>query len=80
MNLKFQITRAFLISLVALLAFSIVAMLIRAEKIVDFDHSIISAVQSQESPFLTRIMEFFTVIGSIPAEIYHQSSDFINFI
>ncbi|MDR7078098.1 undecaprenyl-diphosphatase [Neobacillus niacini] len=69
MNVKFQLTRAFLISLVALLAFSVVAMLVRAEKIVDFDHAVISAVQSQESPFLTRIMEFFTMIGSTLAVV-----------
>ncbi|MEH7180310.1 phosphatase PAP2 family protein [Neobacillus vireti] len=64
MNSQFQLTRAFLISLVALLAFSVVAMLVRAEKIIDFDNAVISAVQSQESPFLTRIMEFFTTVGS----------------
>ena len=34
MNIKFQLTRAFLISTVATLAFSVVAMLVREEKIV----------------------------------------------
>jgi undecaprenyl-diphosphatase len=64
MNLKVQLTRAFFISLVSLMAFSFVAILIRADRIVDFDHTIIRAVQSQESPFLTNVMEFFTVVGS----------------
>lgn len=64
MSLKFQLTRAFVISLFALIAFCIVAILIRADKVVVFDSSIISAVQSQESPSLTTIMEFFTVVGS----------------
>ncbi|WP_045519689.1 phosphatase PAP2 family protein [Neobacillus niacini] len=62
--MKFQLTRAFIISLIFLIAFSFVAFLIRADKIVDFDHTIISVVQSLESPFLTTIMEFFTVVGS----------------
>lgn len=64
MNLKFQLTRAFIISLVSLVAFSLVAILIRADMIMDFDQSVIGAVQSQESPFLTKVMEFFTVVGS----------------
>jgi undecaprenyl-diphosphatase len=69
MNLKFQLTRAFIISLLSLSAFSIVAILIRAEMIVDFDLTIIRGVQSLESPFLTTVMEFFTIIGSTQAVI-----------
>jgi undecaprenyl-diphosphatase len=69
MNSKFQLTRAFIISLFSLLAFGIVAILIRAEMIVDFDHTIIGAVQSLESPLLTTIMKFFTVVGSTQAVI-----------
>jgi undecaprenyl-diphosphatase len=64
MSVKLLLTRAFIISLFSLLAFGIVAALIRAEMIVDFDHTIIRAVQSLESPFLTTLMEFFTVVGS----------------
>jgi undecaprenyl-diphosphatase len=69
MNLKFQLTRAFVISLISLMAFSVVALLIRAERIVDFDNAVIHAVQSQESPFLTPIMEFFTMVGSTRAVV-----------
>jgi undecaprenyl-diphosphatase len=69
MNSKFQLTRAFIISLFSLMAFSIVASLIKAEMIVDFDLTIIRGVQSLESPFLTTIMEFFTVVGSTQAVI-----------
>jgi hypothetical protein len=39
MNLKFQLTRAFIISLVSLVAFSLVAILIRADMIMDLFRS-----------------------------------------
>ncbi len=64
MNLKIQLTRAFILSAISLSAFSILAFLIKADKIVYFDSTIIGAVQGLESPHLTAIMEFFTLIGS----------------
>lgn len=64
MKIKLEHPRTFLISLIAILAFSVTALLVRAEKIVDFDYAVIDTVQSQETPFLTGIMEFFTMIGS----------------
>lgn len=64
MNLKFQLTRAFIISVISLAAFASMATLIEAHKIVQFDSTIISSVQGLESPDLTAIMKFFTFIGS----------------
>lgn len=64
MNLKFQLTRAFIISVISLAAFVLMATLIEAHKIVQFDSTIINLVQGIESPALTAIMKFFTFIGS----------------
>jgi undecaprenyl-diphosphatase len=69
MNRKFPLTTAIIVSLFSLLAFGLVAVLMRADRIVDFDHSVIGAVQSLESPLLTRVMEFFTVVGSTQAVV-----------
>lgn len=64
MNLKYQLTRAFIISVISLAAFALMATLIEAHKIVQFDSTIINSVQGLESPALTAIMKFFTFIGS----------------
>ncbi|MCH6264261.1 MULTISPECIES: phosphatase PAP2 family protein [Neobacillus] len=64
MNLKFQLTRAFILSVISLAAFALMATLIEAHKIVQFDSTLISSVQGLESPALTAIMKFFTFIGS----------------
>ncbi|WP_419887113.1 phosphatase PAP2 family protein [Neobacillus niacini] len=64
MNVKFQVTRLFVVSLFSLLFFSLVAAMIRADKLLDFDRAVIEAVQSHEAPFITSIMKFFTEIGS----------------
>jgi undecaprenyl-diphosphatase len=64
MNLKFQVTRVFVFCLFSLMFFCLVAILMRADKLVDFDQTIIEAVQSQEAPYITSIMKFFTEIGS----------------
>ncbi|MCM3601287.1 phosphatase PAP2 family protein [Robertmurraya korlensis] len=63
MKLKTQLLIAFIISLVSLLAFSVMAILVRRNTIVSFDSRIISFVQGLESPWLTTIMRFFTFIG-----------------
>jgi undecaprenyl-diphosphatase len=70
MNLRFQVTRVFVISLFFLLFFSLVAVLIRADKLLVFDHAIIEWVQSQEAPFITSIMKFFTEIGSTKIVVF----------
>jgi undecaprenyl-diphosphatase len=64
MNLKFLVSRVFVMSLFSLMLFSLVAIMIRADRLVDFDHTVIRAVQSQEAPYITSIMKFFTEIGS----------------
>jgi undecaprenyl-diphosphatase len=70
MNLRFQVTRVFVVSLFSLLFFSLVAILIRADKLVDFDQAIIESVQSQEAPYITSIMRFFTEIGSTKIVVF----------
>lgn len=64
MNLKLQLTTAFMISLLSLIGFSCMAILISRQKIVSFDSTVISFIQGLESPLLTDIMKFFTFIGS----------------
>ncbi|SMQ86857.1 undecaprenyl-diphosphatase [Bacillus sp. OV166] len=64
MNLKFHLFIAFTISLVCVLGFSFVTLLISDHKIIDFDSDVIAVIQGLESPFLTKVMKFFTFIGS----------------
>lgn len=64
MNLKRQLTMAFVISLLSLIGFSCMAILISRQQIVSFDSTVISYVQGLESPPLTAVMKFFTFIGS----------------
>jgi undecaprenyl-diphosphatase len=64
MSLKFLVSRVFVVSLFSLMLFSLVAIMIRADRLVDFDLTVITAVQSHEAPFITSIMKFFTEIGS----------------
>jgi undecaprenyl-diphosphatase len=64
MSLKFLVSRVFVMSLFSLMLFSLVAIMIRADRLVDFDLTVITAVQSHEAPFITSIMKFFTEIGS----------------
>ncbi|MBP1966657.1 phosphatase PAP2 family protein [Paenibacillus aceris] len=63
MNLKMQLTRALLISLLSAICFGVLALLISDKKLDQFDSGIISFVQGLESPALTSIMKFFTFIG-----------------
>jgi undecaprenyl-diphosphatase len=64
MNLKFQLTRAFVISLLSLTGFGLMAALVNGDKVVEFDRIIIGAVQGIETAWLTSVMEFFTWVGS----------------
>lgn len=64
MNLKLQLTTAFIISLLALIGFSLMAILISKQRIISFDSTVIAFIQGLESPALTAIMKFFTFIGS----------------
>lgn len=69
MSLKSHLFIAFIISLVSLVGFSVVAVFISDKKIIDFDSDIISFIQGFESPPLTVIMKFFTFIGSAPCVV-----------
>jgi undecaprenyl-diphosphatase len=64
MNLKLQLMIAFLLSLISLLGLGILAFLIRHDHIIQFDHTVISIIQSFETPAFTTIMKFFTFIGA----------------
>jgi undecaprenyl-diphosphatase len=63
MNLKGNLSIAFLISFISLMGFGVMAVLVSKQTIVHFDSTIISFVQSFEAPMLTPIMKFFTFIG-----------------
>lgn len=63
MNLKFQLTKAFVLTLLCLIGFGFIAFSVSANKIVHFDSHIISFVQGFETPKLTAVMEFFTFLG-----------------
>jgi len=78
MKLKTQLIIAFIISLFSLLAFSVMALLVRRNTIVSFDSNIISYVQGLEAPWLTTVMRFFTFIGdTIPVILLSLVSLFI---
>ncbi|WMX54669.1 phosphatase PAP2 family protein [Peribacillus sp. R9-11] len=64
MKLKFQLSIAFVLSVIFLIGFSIMAFTISAYELLNFDRAVISFVQGLESPFLTTIMKVFTFIGS----------------
>ncbi|MFB7637922.1 phosphatase PAP2 family protein [Peribacillus butanolivorans] len=64
MKLKFQLSIAFVLSVIFLIGFSIMAFTISAYEFLNFDKTVISFVQGLESPFLTTIMKGFTFIGS----------------
>ncbi|MGD8189597.1 phosphatase PAP2 family protein [Brevibacillus ginsengisoli] len=64
MNFKLQLTRAFILSLLCAIAFGLIAYLISAHRIAQFDSTISSFIQSFETPTLTSVMEMFSFIGS----------------
>ncbi len=63
MNLKNQLAVAFIISLLALLGFCVMAVFVSMHTILALDGTIISFVQGWEAPMLTTIMKGFTFIG-----------------
>lgn len=69
MNLKLHLIIAFIISLVCVAGFIFISLLISDQKIIDFDSNVIAAIQGLESPFITKVMKFFTFIGSAPVVI-----------
>jgi undecaprenyl-diphosphatase len=64
MNLKFQLTRAFAITLLLAIGFVTVVYLVGSQRIAKFDEVLINAAQGMKTPGLTIVMNGFTVIGS----------------
>lgn len=64
MNLKGQLSWATLIALLCAIGFGAVCLLVSDKKIAQFDSKIINYIQGLESPWLTKMMKFFTFIGS----------------
>lgn len=69
LNLKGQLSKAFVVSLLMAVGFGLVALWISDKKILRFDSTIISFVQGWESSPLTAVMKFFSFIGSAPVVI-----------
>jgi undecaprenyl-diphosphatase len=64
MNLKKQLTSAFMLSLLFAIGFGLIMLLISNKKIVSFDDIVSGYIQNSNSSVLTSIMKFFTFIGS----------------
>ncbi|MCM3566926.1 phosphatase PAP2 family protein [Neobacillus mesonae] len=64
MKLRLYLMFAFAISVICVIGFAVVSMLISDHQIAGFDKTIIASVQGLESPGLTKVMKFFTFIGS----------------
>lgn len=64
MKVKSGIYRMYLVSLIVLVLFCVLAVLIDSKLIAQFDQSVISIIQGLESKTLTPIMRVFTFIGS----------------
>ena len=60
---KSQLSIPFIIGVISLLAFSFMAFFVSANKVVQFDSTIITFVQGFENSALTAVMKFFTFIG-----------------
>ncbi|WP_318509253.1 phosphatase PAP2 family protein [Bacillus sp. T3] len=69
MNLKVHLLWAFIISVVSLIGFSMMALTISSHHIALFDKAVISFVQGFENPTLTSIMKIFTYIGNTKSVI-----------
>lgn len=61
---KLKVTFVLILSIAALLCFIVVAAQIHGDEVKQFDHSIIQAIQSFESPGITSAMKFLSFIGS----------------
>jgi undecaprenyl-diphosphatase len=64
MNLKRQLVQAFFLALLSAVAFGFTAFLVSEHKVARFDDTVMSFIQSFESPALTMVMKFFTWLGS----------------
>ncbi|QCJ44257.1 phosphatase PAP2 family protein [Bacillus sp. S3] len=69
MNLKSHLIIGFIFSLVCVVGFAVISLLISDHKIINFDSNVIAAIQGMETPLLTKVMKFFTFVGSTPVVI-----------
>ncbi|MFJ7724793.1 phosphatase PAP2 family protein [Neobacillus sp. NPDC097160] len=69
MNLKSHLIIGFIFSLVCVVGFCVLSLLISDHKIINFDSNVIAAIQGLETPWLTKVMKFFTFVGSTPVVI-----------
>ncbi|MFF3023739.1 phosphatase PAP2 family protein [Gottfriedia sp. NPDC057948] len=64
MNLKYSLSIAFLISLLSLFGFGLMALLVSNHSIYHFDSTVINLIQGLESPVITSFMKIITFLGS----------------
>jgi undecaprenyl-diphosphatase len=64
MDIKHQLTRAFITSLIFATGFGLIAILIHDQQLNRFDQMIMNWIQGLESPAFTYVMKGFTFIGS----------------
>ena len=64
MNLKYSLSIAFLISLLSLFGFGLMALLVSNHSIYHFDSTVINFIQGLESPVITSFMKIITFLGS----------------
>jgi undecaprenyl-diphosphatase len=64
MDIKQQLARAFIISLICAIGFVLIAVLIHDRQLDWFDQTIIGWIQGLESPAFTYVLKGFTFIGS----------------
>ncbi|PFH88440.1 phosphatase PAP2 family protein [Bacillus sp. AFS088145] len=64
MNLKYSLSIAFLISLLSLFGFGLMALLVSNHSIYHFDSTVINFIQGLESPVITSLMKIITFLGS----------------
>ncbi|WP_251551814.1 phosphatase PAP2 family protein [Neobacillus muris] len=69
MRLRLYLTIAFVLSVVCLIGFSLLALQISGNSLLHFDRQMISFIQGFETPWLTSLMKFFSFIGSVPVVI-----------
>ncbi len=66
---KSQLSIPFIIGMISLLVFGFIAFIVSANKVVQFDRSIISFVQGLENSALTTVMKFLSFIGNTKSVI-----------
>ncbi|PGM56154.1 phosphatase PAP2 family protein [Bacillus sp. AFS053548] len=64
MNLKYFLSIAFLISLLSLFGFGLMALLVSNHSFYHFDSTVINFIQGLESPVMTSFMKIITFLGS----------------